>query len=96
MTHPPEPVAENDHSGEGKLEALVVSRDLSTIVAVDFEDTDHPERCDWCPDWRFEWVDLEEGYTVLREWHLPTCRVVTEWEETDPEALTKPLDADEH
>ena len=36
-------------------------------------------------------VDLEDGRTVLREWHLPDCRVVTESEETDPEALTDPL-----
>ena len=96
MTKPPEPVAGNEQPGGGELEALVVSRDLSTMVAVDFEGTDQPERCNWCPNWRFEWVDLDEGHTVLREWHLPTCRVVTEWEETDPEALTKPLDADEH
>ena len=90
MTKPPEPVAGDEQSGDGELEALVVSRDLSTMVAVDFEGTDRPERCNWCPNWRFEWADLEEGHTVLREWHLPTCRVVTEWEETDPEALTNP------
>lgn len=69
------------------------SRDLSTMVAVDFEVDDKPERCEWCPDWRFEWIDLEDGHTVLREWHLPTCSVVTEWEETDPDAL-EPIDAD--
>jgi hypothetical protein len=31
----------------------------------------------------------------LREWHLPSCPVVTDWEETDPEALSQPLDIDE-
>ena len=91
MTNRTDPPAEDENRGEGELEALVVSRDLSTMVAVDFEGTDHPQRCEWCPDWRFEWVDLEENHTVLREWHLPTCRVVTEWEETDPEALKKPI-----
>ena len=95
MTNTTEPVSENEKPGDGELEALVVSRDLSTMVAVDFEGTDKPDRCEWCPNWRFEWVDLEEGHTVLREWHLPDCRVVTEWEETDPEVLTKPLEADE-
>jgi len=54
-------------------------RDLNTLVAVDFESTDTPERCLWCPEWRFEWVDLEDGITVLREWHLPTCQVAIEW-----------------
>ncbi len=95
MTKPTDPIDDDAIPGDGELEALVISRDLSTMVAVDFEGTDHPEPCEWCPDWRFEWVDLDEGHTVLREWHLPTCRVVTEWEETDPEALTKPVDADQ-
>lgn len=72
-----------------------VARDLSTMVAVDFEGSDTPERCEWCPDWRFEWVDLDDGSTVLREWHLPQCSVVAEWEETDPEVLTMPLEAEE-
>lgn len=91
MTKPPETVADDEKRDDGGLEALVVSRDLSTMVAVDFERTDRPERCEWCPAWRFEWADLEEGHTVLREWHLPTCRVVTEWEETDPEVLKGPI-----
>lgn len=94
MTNPTDPGAEAPQD-DGVLEALVVSRDLSTMVAVDFEGTDHPDRCEWCPAWRFEWVDLDDGHTVLREWHLPTCRVVTEWEETDPQALAKPIGADE-
>ncbi len=67
-------------------------RDLSSMVAVDFEHDDPPQRCDHCPDWRFQWVDLPAGETVLREWHLPTCPVVTEWEETDPEVLPHPID----
>lgn len=90
MNNTTNPAAEDDNSGDDSLEALVADHDQSTMVAVDFEHTDHPDRCEWCPDWRFEWVELEEGHTVLREWHLPTCRVVTEWEETDPETLTTP------
>ena len=76
-------------------QSRAVARDLSTMVAVDFEGSDTPERCEWCPDWRFEWVDLDDGSTVLREWHLPQCSVVAEWEETDPEVLTMPLEAEE-
>ena len=95
MTNPTDPAARSEKPDGGAFETPVVPRGLSTMVAVDFEGTDHPERCDWCPDWRFEWVDLEEGHTVLREWHLPTCRVVTDWEETDPEALKAPIDPDD-
>ena len=60
-------------------EGAVAPRDLSTMVAVDFEADDPPERCTWCPAWRFEWVDLEEGHTVLREWHLTNCPVAKKW-----------------
>lgn len=56
-------------------------RDLSTYVAVDFASDDQPERCEWCPAWRFDWVDTPEGNTVLREWHLPSCGVAIEWAE---------------
>lgn len=89
---PASAASEPDSKGRGES---VDSRELSTMVAVDFEATDQPERCEWCPAWRFEWVDLDAGITVLREWHLPSCSVVTDWEETDPEALSQPLDIDE-
>jgi len=56
-------------------------RDLSSYVAIDFAFDDTPERCSWCPDWRFEWVDLPGDLTVLREWHLPSCGVAIEWAE---------------
>jgi hypothetical protein len=59
--------------------STVVSRDLSTLVAVDFSTDDPPDPCSWCPDWRFEWVDTESEGPVLREWHLPTCSVPTKW-----------------
>jgi len=95
VTKPTDPADRSEKPDEGAFDTPVASRGLSTMVAVDFEGTDHPERCDWCPDWRFAWVDLKEGHTVLREWHLPTCSVVTDWEETDPEALKIPIDPDE-
>jgi len=95
VTRHTDPGARSDKPDESALETPVDSRGVSKMVAVDFAGTDQPERCDWCPSWRFEWVDLAEGHTVLREWHLPTCRVVTDWEETDPEALTAPIDPDD-
>lgn len=58
-------------------------RDLSTYVAVDTAADDAPERCLWCPDWRFEWVDLPDGTSVLREWHLPTCTVAIDGVDED-------------
>ena len=48
MTDPAEPVAENEKPADGELNAVVDSRDLSTMVAVDFEGTDTPELCEWC------------------------------------------------
>ena len=56
-------------------------RDLSTYVSVEFQADDPPERCAWCPNWRFEWVDLADEGTVLREWHLLTCEVAIKWGE---------------
>jgi hypothetical protein len=56
-------------------------RDLSAYVAIDFAADDTPERCSYCPAWRFEWVDLPDEGTVLREWHLLACEVAIEWGE---------------
>ena len=46
---------------------------LGDVVAVDFDATKTPAPCDYCPSWRFEWVDIEGNGSVLREWHLREC-----------------------
>lgn len=46
---------------------------LADVVAVDAEATRPPEPCAYCPNWRFEYVDLDDGGSVIREWHLATC-----------------------
>lgn len=46
---------------------------LADLVAVDIDATATPQPCAYCPTWRFEWVDLADDTTVLREWHLPEC-----------------------
>jgi hypothetical protein len=58
----------------------IAPRNLSTLVAVEFESDDPQEPCGWCSDWRFEWVYLpDDGITVLREWHLSNCPIATRW-----------------
>ena len=62
------------------------------MVAVDFSSIDHPEPCAWCQEaWHSERITDEAGEPILREWHQQGCTVVTEWEETDPEALSDSL-----
>lgn len=73
------------HSDDGRDTAstdpppAVSENELATMVAVDFAADDTPERCSWCPGWRFEWVDINGEVTVLREWHLLTCPVPISW-----------------
>jgi hypothetical protein len=49
---------------------------LKDLVAVDINANETPEPCSYCPNWRFEWIDLPGGGSVLREWHLPECTEV--------------------
>ena len=51
---------------------------LADLVAVDLDATENPEPCSFCPGWRFEWVDLPEGGSVLRQWHLTECPEVSQ------------------
>jgi hypothetical protein len=51
---------------------------LGDLVAVDVDATETPQPCSFCPNWRFEWVDVPGRGTVLREWHLPECPRVVE------------------
>jgi hypothetical protein len=46
---------------------------LGELVAVDFDASQTPEPCSYCPTWRFEFVDAPDGSSVLREWHLVDC-----------------------
>ena len=49
---------------------------LGELVAIDFDATKTPGPCAHCSSGRFGWVDLPEGGTSLREWHLQNCPVV--------------------
>jgi hypothetical protein len=49
---------------------------LTDLVAVDTDATSAPEPCSYCPAWRFEWADLPDGSSSLREWHLADCTEV--------------------
>jgi hypothetical protein len=65
---------------------------LRPVVPVDFSSLDSPARCRWCGDaWYYEWSTDGHGERILREWHQQGCAVVTDWEETDPEALEQPV-----
>jgi hypothetical protein len=49
----------------------------------EFQADDPPERCDWCPEWRFEWVDLPNegqcsGSGTFRRAKSPSSGEITE------------------
>jgi hypothetical protein len=47
---------------------------LGALIAVDFpSDRRQLQPCEYCPGWRFEFLDDEHGRSLLREWHLPDC-----------------------
>ena len=62
-------------------DTVVVEPPADTVPAtvhLDYAADDEPVRCDFCGDWRYEYVEGPEG-SVLREWHREDCPTYVAW-----------------